>query len=226
MSDAVSSGAGEDAGSTNWEIAGSRNRVYLLLSTLLTEEVTPELLAILKSEMMAEAFGELDSDIACYLNDQEPQKLLKDLAEEYAALFIVPGGISPHESVRLHGMLNQKPAWEAEEFYRRCGLVMRDECRLMPDHLGLELEFMGYLAGREAEAHAKQDEEEAAQLIGLQGNFFQNHIDNWAFSFLADLQRYAFHPFYKGLGSLTVNYLKTEKEYLGTPKNGKENTLP
>jgi len=225
MNDAVPPMAGEDAGPTNCEIAESRNRVYLLLSTLLTKEVTPELLAILKNEMVAAAFGELDPDIACYLNDQESQKLLNDLAEEYAALFIVPGGISPHESVRLHGMLNQKPAWEAEAFYRRGGLVISDECRLMPDHLGMELEFMGYLAGREAEAHAKQDEEEAAKWIGLQGDFFQNHIDNWAFSFLTDLQRYAFHPFYKGLGSLTINYLKTEKGHLGIPERGEEMTL-
>ncbi len=226
MNETVPSMAGQAAEPTDGEVAESRNRVYLLLSRLLMKEVTPDLLAILKSEMMAEALGELGFDIKFYLNNQESQKLLDDLAEEYAALFIVPGGISPHESVCLQGMLNQKPAWEAEEFYRRCGLVIRDEYHLMPDHLAMELEFMGYLAGREVEARAKQDEKEIAKWLGLQGDFFQNHLDNWAFSFLKDLRKYAFHPFYKGLGSLTMGYLETEKEHLGIPERGAENTLP
>ncbi len=96
----------------------------------------------------------------------------------------------------------------------------------MPDHLGMELEFMGYLAGREADARANQDEKETGKWIGLQGDFFRNHIDNWAFGFLTDLQKYAFHPFYKGLGSLTMSYLKTEKEHLCIPERGEENTIP
>jgi TorA maturation chaperone TorD len=33
----------------------------------------------------------------------------------------------------------------------------------------------------------------------------------WAFDFLRDLQRLAFHPFYKGVGSLTMRFLETEK---------------
>jgi TorA maturation chaperone TorD len=113
-----------------------------------------------------------------------------------------------------------------EEFYRKCGLVLRDDLRILPDHFGMELEFMGYLAGREAEAGLKEDEEEAMKWSGLQSEFFQEHIGKWAFGFLEDMAKYAFHPFYKGIGSLTFKFLEGEKEDLGSRRQGEEKRTP
>jgi TorA maturation chaperone TorD len=176
---------------------------------------------------MAGALGELDPGMARSLSEAGPEKLLENLAEEYAALFLVPGGIPPYESARVHGMLNQKPAWEAEEFYRRCGLVIGEECRILPDHLGMEMEFMGYLADKEACAQLDGDEEEALKWSGLQFEFFQDHIGRWAFGFLEDMAKYAFHPFYKGIGSLTMKFLEVEQEHLVViRKIGEEDRLP
>jgi TorA maturation chaperone TorD len=190
------------------------------------KEVDPGLLAAMKGEEIAEAFEELDPDMRGILNEPDPAKLLNDLAEEYAALFIVPGGISLYESTRIHGMLNQKPSWEVEEFYRRCGLVVRQECSILPDHLGMEFDFMGYLAGKEAAAMRSADEEHAVLWRGMQENFFCSHIDPWAFALLRDLRKLAFHPFYKAVGSLAIQFLETEKEYFGIPRGGEENRFP
>ena len=75
---------------------------------------------------------------------------------------------------------------------------------------------MGYLAGLEVEARSNHSEEDIAKRLEQQHEFLLNHICNWAFGFLEDLQRYAFHPFYKGVGALSMSFLETEKEYLDT----------
>jgi TorA maturation chaperone TorD len=102
---------------------------------------------------------------------------------------------------------------------------MREDCRILPDHFGMELDFMGYLAGKEAEARLNDDGEEAAKWLGLEREFFQNHIDLWVFAFLRDVERLAFHPFYKTVGSLTMRFLETEKEHLGIPTGGGDGGL-
>jgi TorA maturation chaperone TorD len=163
--------AGDVIESATPDMAQTRSCVYRLLAAVLMKELTSGLLAALRSEDVADALEELEPSIRRFVEDSEPEKLLNDLAEEYAALFLVPGGIPPYESVRLHGMLNQKPSWEVEEFYRKCGLVVREECRILPDHLGMELDFMGYLAEKEAEARRNKEEEQAAMWLGLQGEF-------------------------------------------------------
>jgi putative dimethyl sulfoxide reductase chaperone len=226
MNDTVSITAGKDIGPVHPDMAESRCRLYRLFSQLLMKEVDPGMLALLKGDVMAGALGELAPDIRDILDCGDMEKQLDDLAEEYAALFIVPGGIPPYESVRMHGMLNQKPSWEVEEFYRRCGLVIKDECRILPDHLGMELEFMGYLAEKEGGARRRGDEKESSKWSAFQEAFFRGHIATWAFDFLRDLQRLAFHPFYKGIGSLIVQFLDTEKEYFGSLQASAANGLP
>jgi putative dimethyl sulfoxide reductase chaperone len=218
--------AGKDIGPAHSDMAESRCSVYRLFSALLIKEVDPGMLAALKGDGIAGALGELAPGIRNILDSDEPEKQLGELAQEYAALFIVPGGIPPYESVRLHGLMNQKPSWEVEEFYRHCGLAIKEECRMLPDHLGMELEFMGYLAEKEGDAQRRRDEKESAKWSGFQQEFFRGHIDPWAFDFLRDLQRVTFHPFYKGIGSLIVQFLDTEKEYFGSLQGSSVNGSP
>jgi TorA maturation chaperone TorD len=89
----------------------------------------------------------------------------------------------------------------------------------------MELEFMGYLAGKEADARGLGDEKETLKWSGFQAEFFQGHIRPWAFDFLRDLQRLAFHPFYRGIADLTLRFLEAEQEHLGLPNEGDGNRL-
>jgi TorA maturation chaperone TorD len=89
----------------------------------------------------------------------------------------------------------------------------------------MELEFMGYLACREADALLKGDKEEAAKWLGFQHDFFHDHIGKWAFGFLQDLNRYTFHPFYKGVGALTLRFLDVEKEHLTVWNRGSKESV-
>lgn len=192
--------------------ARGRSNVYHLLAKLFLKEVSPELLAALRSKDVIESLNELGSDFNTILSSKPQEILLDELSQEYAALFIVPGGIPPYESVRLKDLLNQEPAWKTEEFYKRCGLIIKDNCKTFPDHLGMELKFMAYLSDKESSAWQDKDEKAAAEWGNLQKDFFSNHINKWVFGFLDDLDRFAFHPFYKEAARLTKGFLETERE--------------
>lgn len=195
------------------DLSKGRSRVYQFLSQLFLKEVTPEMLDVFLKEETKEALHSLDIDISKILPDIPQDRLLDELAEEYAALFIVPGGIPPYESVRIEGQLYQKSAFEVEEFYKNCGLVIKDDFTLFPDHIGMEFEFMGYLADKEAVALINSIMGEAEKWLELQREFFEVHLNKWAFKFLLDMEKCAFHPFYRGLAGLTQRFLETEKEY-------------
>jgi TorA maturation chaperone TorD len=193
-------------------IAKGRGNVYHLLAMLYLKEASPEFLTQIKSKEISESLNELDIDFGSIFNNKSQEELIDELSQEYAALFIVPGGIPPYESVRLKDLLNQEPAWKTEEFYKRCGLIIKEDCKTFPDHLGMELEFMAYLSDKESTAWEEKDEKAAAEWNNLQKEFFSNHINKWVFGFLDDLDRFAFHPFYKEVAKLTKGFLETERE--------------
>jgi putative dimethyl sulfoxide reductase chaperone len=203
-------------------MAKGRSNVYRVLAMLYVKEVTHELLATLRSKEVAEVLKSLDMDTGHALPEVSQAVLLNDLAEEYAALFVLPGGISPYESVRLKALLFQEPSWEVEEFYKKCGLLVKESSSILPDHIGMELEFMGYLADKESCAWSENDSESALKWSDLQKDFFDSHISNWVFRFLQDFDRYAFHPFYKEVARLTRKFLEVEQDYFESPLQVKE----
>lgn len=205
------------------DTAKSRSSVYSLLSTLYIREVTPEILSFLKGNEISAILEGLGMDISSIVKNNPGKELLNELSEEYAALFIVPGGIKPYESVRLKGLLCQEPAWEVEEFYKKCGLIVREDSTLLPDHLGMELLFIGYLAGKEAEAWDNNDDETAAKWLDYENDFFETHINRWVLDFLRDMERLSFHPFYEGLSQLTLRFIESEKIYLNALAKGQHN---
>jgi anaerobic sulfite reductase subunit A len=190
--------------------ASARANVYHLLSKVYIKEVSPEFLKALKDEEMLATLSELGVDIN-KISDIEEKELLDALAEEYAALFILPGGLSPHESVRLKGLLCQEPESEVIDFYKRCGLVLKEDTKIFADHLGMELDFMGYLADKETDALKDKDEKEALKWRGLQKEFFDEHINKWVFGYLDDLDKFSRHPFYSEMSKLTRGFLEVER---------------
>lgn len=139
---------------------------------------------------------------------------LEALAEEFTSLFILPGGVSPYESVRLKGLLCQEPEWKAREFYSRCGLEAPAGANVFADHIGMELDFMARLAGSESKAAADGDGEGVRKWRLLQAEFFREHLDRWAFGFLDDAIEYSALPFYKGVSLLARDFLALEKKDL------------
>ncbi len=101
-----------------------------------------------------------------------------DLAVEYTRLFDVGASGPP---CPLYGGLyagaRMKTMEETVRFYNHFGLTLSDDPREMPDHITTELEFLHFLAFREAEAlHGGED---AGPFRRAQRDFAARHPGRW-----------------------------------------------
>ncbi len=117
-------------------LAAIREGTVAVALTEALREVAPELLEGIDAEALAD--GGADDDA---------------LAVEYTRLFDVgPSGPPCPLYGGLYGGARMKVMEEALRFYNHFGLRLAADTRELPDHLLTELEFLHYLAFREAEA--------------------------------------------------------------------------
>lgn len=101
-----------------------------------------------------------------------------ELAVEFTRLFDVGASGPPCPLYGgLYGGARMKTMEETIRFYNYFGLTMAEEPRELPDHLTTELEFLHFLAFREAEA--LQRGEEADSYRRAQRDFIARHPGRW-----------------------------------------------
>ena len=193
------------------EEALARSNTYKLLSMAFIRELTPEAIGVFRGSDMAETLRELGEGFGREFYNRDEQELLKELAEEYAALFILPGGVNPTESVARAGLYMQTFAGQVTRFYRKCSFTLPDDFRGFPDHIGIELEFMSHLAKNEAGAYR---ENKADGWVALQKEFLQEHLSRWAADFAGGVAKYTRQPFYSEMARLLYEFIKSEAEEL------------
>lgn len=196
------------------ESAKARGNIYKLLSTAFVKELTPETLKIFRSDEMAEILKDFGDGLGNEFYQRDERELLNILAEEYAALFILPGGANPTESVARAGLYMQTYASQALKFYKKCGFVLPDDFKGFPDHIGIELEFMSRLSENEAAAYESKTEDEAKKWIELQKRFLEEHLSKWAVDFAKNVAAYARQTFYKEMANLLYEFVSLETEEL------------
>ena len=97
-----------------------RSGLYGFLATIFRSEPTQAQIKGMKSPSFQEALGGIDLG---FTNTDETV-LARDLAVEYAALFLGPGGhISPHESVHVDdgGQLLSEATMAVKNYIEACG---------------------------------------------------------------------------------------------------------
>ena len=130
------------------EVAAQRSNIYGLLAVIYREEASADLLMQIKDPHFIEALSNLGVHLKDDFLDMPVEKLIEGLAVEYSRLFLGPGRhISPHESVHLRegeggGLLWGEATIRAKKFIESCGFEYKPEYSGMPDHIGVELEFM------------------------------------------------------------------------------------
>ena len=101
-----------------------------------------------------------------------------DLAVEYTRLFDAGASGPPCPLYGgLYGGARMKTMEEAVRFYNHFGLTLSGEPRELPDHLSTQLEFLHYLAFREAEA--LQTGVDAGAYQRAQRDFIARHPGSW-----------------------------------------------
>jgi len=207
------------------ELNRDRADSYALFARLLREEISPEVLEQLRRKWDGsndpEAGGEGQSAINHYLLatiSLGEDRVLADLAADYAGLFLNAGGrpAHPYESVYTSPdrLLMQQARDDVRQIYAAAGLSRSGGWHEPEDHVALEMEFMGRLCFRAVAALERGNAEEARVHLESQRRFLENHLLAWVPRFCEDVIRNAGTGFYRGLGLLLRDFLAFERDLI------------
>jgi TorA maturation chaperone TorD len=167
------------------DLAREREAAYRFLGTLLLPP-TPAVASALPGAARAlRRTGRALTRLAVWtpwlrLLDAAATVTFEDLAADYRRRFAPRAGRSPLcESA--WGPPADVPVVIAtlEREYAAAGFAPAPGCAEPPDHAAVELEFLGLLCGREAEAWAREDHQAAADALARQARFLEEHLARW-----------------------------------------------
>lgn len=199
----------------NQELAQGRGNIYNFLAILFLQKPTEELISkVVSQEVVDNLTRMFDSSILQELKDfaMTSEKDYQKLELEYDALFNVPLGkyVTPNESVYKTGLVWQLPTAEVNQMYKRAGLEVA--LKEMPDHIGLELNFLAFLCNREKEMWQKGDLEGALSQLKIEWEFLEKHLSTWVDDLCKNILEKAETNLYKGLAKITRAYVAADFE--------------
>ncbi len=198
--------------------AFSRRMLYLLLARIFAAEADRPLLAELGRPEIRGVLKELDIETGLADNSGRRGDIIEALGEEFTFLFLGPGKhVAPYESVQLKqgsGLLMGKETVFVSQFIDQAGFDFTPAYGGIPDHISVELEFLGRLAEAEAWALEDNDTERCLAAAGWQHEFISRHIGKWASVFAKRVKERATLPFYPGFARILPRFLATERAHL------------
>lgn len=205
--------------------AEEREMTYRFLSGLCLNPPTEDLINAVKDRSilsLLEDDGESKAweEMARFVSSASGiDNLAEELAAERTALFAMPSSDLPHEAVYLdkEKRLGGRFTIGVRQFYEKAGAVVLDSCIEMPDHIGMELEFMAFLCGMEKELRKAGDYAGLDNCIYLQKTFLDEHLLKWVYECCEKIVEKAKHGFYKAVAYLIVEFMKNEEESIAEP---------
>jgi len=196
--------------------AGEREDIYRFLSGLYLRPPSDPLLEMILDGGITTVFRD-DEEMSAFVKAASGMANIKDeLEAEHASLFVLPSGVIPHEAVYLdkEKRLGGRVTMGVRQFYERAGTELSEACLEMPDHIGMELEFLGLLCKLERELRGGDDRSSLLKCIELQKTFLGEHISQWGYSCCEEVVKHAVYGFYKAVARFTMKFLKSEEEYV------------
>lgn len=194
-------------------IAQQVGQLYGFLASLYRAELTQQQLDALRQPEMAAMLTAAGIDLQGALWSKPDAQLLEELAVEYAALFLGPGGhISPHESVQIeeHGGYWGDATTAMHRFITETGIEFDSDYNGIPDHISVELEFMGELARRESLAWQQQNTAAAGNCLAYQRDFLDEHLRLWVDKFCTRVVETAELSLYRDVAQVTAEFVRSE----------------
>ena len=205
-----------------------RSNLHGFLASIFRAELTSETLRHIKSPEFLEALRDAGVSLDAAFLEAPEDTLLEEMAVEFTALFLGPGGhISPHESVQrkgASGLLWGPETSAVKRFIEAAGFQYDPDFHGIPDHIGVELEFMKETTRLEAEAWEKDDRTAAANCLEFQRAFMAGHVLQWSFTFFGKVEETAQLPFYAEMAKLAADFMRSEEETI--PARLREATAP
>jgi DMSO reductase family type II enzyme chaperone len=139
----------------------------------------------------------------------------QDLEVKYVAAFDVGFPEPPCPAYEGHyadKVSRTETMMEVSAFYKHFGLSMDQEegKRELPDYISAELEFMHFLAYKEAQAREDCDQELLKGYILAQRDFLERHLTRWLPKFYEKVLSVEDLPFYPDLARITLGFINAE----------------
>ena len=197
--------------------AGERENTYRFLAALCLAPPSDALISMIRDRSVLSAIADEASHLSLFVDEASKISSLKEeLEAEHTAIFTLPSGAIPHESVYLdkNRRLGGSVTIGVAEFYLRAGADIVDASIAVPDHLGMELEFMGFLCGIEKELWESDDSDALAKCVALQREFLEEHLMKWVGPCCERIMESALYGFYKAIALFTLSFLRGEEEHV------------
>ena len=214
-----------------------RGTLYRLLSQCFFQ-ATEDLASSILNGSLVQTFkltvgmlGDEKADQAIALIEEHGKKcqgfslpsICSELNVEYNRLFVGPGHLPspPYESVyktkneeNKEGLVMGDATLDAKRQYLSAGITLPEDFTDLPDHIGVELDFMSCLCFEEASMLQKGNEEGATEVRKKQYEFLSSHLDNWITVFCEAVCTSTHSEFYQGIAQVSEIWVHFDKEEL------------
>jgi len=222
------------ARTAEWETALARAALYELLvhSFAFPSEIHRDVLRATVGPVLAElSVGDptVDGPLGVLLRRlDEP---LDTVREEHAAIFthIEPMDCPPYESAHVPADIFRQTEVMADVagFYRAHGLFVGGAERERPDHIVTELEFVAFMARKEAHALTNLGPEEVEECRRTRDLFLRDHLGCWGPDFGRRVALVGGSTTIGTAGELLASWLEADLEALGiTPTQRLSEPVP
>ena len=197
--------------------AENRSYSYGFLSIVYLQEPTREFIKSFRESNLLDVLNKSDLLFNRTINNDVSDKHLNNLVLEYTRLFIGPGKhISPYESVYRD---NEDALWsettvEVKNFIESLGLEYSYNWSGLPDHIGVELEFMQRLTCHEKEAWTQEDKKQAIHCLEFEKRFVDEHLSQWVPIFCNKVKEETQTAFYREIAELTRQFIDFDSKLI------------
>lgn len=202
-------------------VASGRAKTYALLAALYSAPPSGELAAMIRegglapegsgplkdaTQELARAFRLLDS----------AGPSAADVVAEHTRLFTLPSGVVPHESYYTDD--NQRVGGHVTAavklYYDTAAAQLTGACLELPDHMGVELEFMQFLCDIEKQFWDGPDGDGLRRCLYFQNGFLTEHLLRWHRQLCEKILQETGLEIYRALAILTLEFLEAERSFV------------
>jgi len=190
----------------------SAAELYATLGHFFLKEPTPDELQEFEGGTAGQLLKGMGYDVMQGLENMGTAEREQAVAVEYCRLFIGPGPhLSPHESV----LIGQGAHWgektqDVYSAYAEAGFDLEPEVREMPDHIGVELEFMSTLLRTEVDCRRKRKSAAGKKAREQRRRFLEQHLLQWVPAFAEQVAERSEIAFYRELSRFTKDWIQIE----------------
>jgi TorA maturation chaperone TorD len=145
------------------------------------------------------------------LTDDE---ILTNLSKDWTRLFrgVVRDGIlPPYESLYRTERRQKKSAQEINRLFSKMGVQIPEEWHQPSDYIGVELDFMRFLCGKETRLRDDGERSALREAVETEKSFLEDHIALWIPIFCKRMLEEAREEYYRGIAHLTLGLVEFDR---------------